>query len=195
MGSYFGLFGEVFCSLEVAIIRILESLLLFFLAPYLGLDLQFVATAIVIIDRLMWSFRAEKVLNGRPLLTLDIQFVLDWVCVHYVSEHSQFLIVVQILHRIRQDFSIAIHHNYINVFVSLIRLVFSSISEHNWHPSSLVLQLFEANETEIESDVWTYFPDLKIIARSKLRQERNPVRLALPMQFAVKVWNLFQTIN
>jgi len=71
------------------------------LAADLGLNLKLVAAAVVPVDRLSRIRRPEEVLDLCPLLAHDVELVLNWVCVHYVGQNSQFLVVIEVFERIR----------------------------------------------------------------------------------------------
>ena len=69
-------------SLKVGLIGVLEPLIQLFLASHLGLDLQFVPSAVVFVYRLVRIRRAEKVLDWSPLLPDYVQLILYRVSVH-----------------------------------------------------------------------------------------------------------------
>ena len=186
---------ELFSSLEVALVGVVEDLADLFLASNLGFNGELVARATEPIYRFSCVSSSKEVGDLGPLLSGNVQFVLDRVRIHDVREHGKFLFIVEVLKWIRDDLSIPIHHQDVHVFVALISLIHASIPKKNGHPPSLILKVFKADQAEVKSNVRADFPDLEIIARRHSRQEWNPARLTLPVQLNVKVGDLFQAIN
>ena len=68
-----------------------------------------------------------------------------------------------------------VHHDYVDALISLVLLVLSRVPEQDRHAPTLILQLFEAYQAEIEAYIRAHLPDLEVIAGGQLRQKRDPI--------------------
>ena len=63
------------------------------------------------------------------------------------------------------------------------------VAEEDGHSPPLGLQLGETYQREIQPQERPHLPDLEGVVGRYLAQEGDPVRLALPMELNVEVWD------